>query len=330
MKKNNKNTIITVITASLLLLATGCSQAAETVDIIVTDTTSDSSVTTVNTEAETSAATAARTTAAQTTTAVQTTTTVTTVPDTEAQPVTVQTEAAPAPVITTTTTAAPVITTTTTTVTTVVTTITQSNDSNSKYNQALEIAKEAVNAVRELTGTEKSLYQIEVATSMVANYVTNNVVYSDTDPDDWTAYGVFIAHRASCQGAADALGMVLTELGYQWEHINKNLYTHQWLKVYYNYSATIGRAEGYGINGLSDLKLIEPLVTATVSGSYVYADGSRYNGWIGIGSFKDGFDTSPVLYEGKDGWILYYENFNSSVNGTIPYYYGNFDIAYDN
>ncbi len=117
MKKNNKNTIITVITASLLLLATGCSQAAETVDIIVSDTTSDSSVTTINTEAETSAATAARATAAQTITAAQTTTAVTAVPVTEAQSVTVQTEAAPAPV-TNPTTAAPVAVTPKTTTTT--------------------------------------------------------------------------------------------------------------------------------------------------------------------------------------------------------------------
>lgn len=123
MKKNNKNTIISAITASLLLITTGCSQAAETSGIIITDATSDSSVTAISTEsteAETSAETAARTTAEQTTTAAHTTTAVvTTVPATEAQHITVQTEAAPAPVITTTTTAAPVVippkTTTTTT-----------------------------------------------------------------------------------------------------------------------------------------------------------------------------------------------------------------------
>lgn len=118
MKKNNKNTIITVITASLLLLATGCSQAAETVDIIVTDPTYESSVTTINTEAETSVETTVQTTAAHTTTAAQTTAAVTTVPVTEAQPVTVQTEAAPVPVSTTTTKAAPAATKTTTTTTT--------------------------------------------------------------------------------------------------------------------------------------------------------------------------------------------------------------------
>lgn len=111
MKKNNRNTTISVITASLLLLTTGCSQAAETVDIIATDPTFESSVTTINTEAETTAQ-----TTAQIITAAQTTV-ITTIPVTEAPPVTVQTEAAPVPVITTTTKTAPAPTKTTTTTT---------------------------------------------------------------------------------------------------------------------------------------------------------------------------------------------------------------------
>lgn len=114
MKKNNRNIIISVITATLLLISTGCSQSAEVVNVIPDSTF----VTTINTEAEASAATTVQTTAAQSTTAAQTTTAVTAIPVTEAQPVTVQTEAAPAPVIGATTKAAPIVTTTKTTTTT--------------------------------------------------------------------------------------------------------------------------------------------------------------------------------------------------------------------
>lgn len=119
MKKNNRNTILTVITASLLLLATGCSQSAETVNVAPDITTTDSTtVTTINTEAETPKETTAVTTAqttAQITTAAATTV-ITTAHVTEAQSVTAQKEVQEAPVITTTTTtAAPVVTTTTTT-----------------------------------------------------------------------------------------------------------------------------------------------------------------------------------------------------------------------
>ncbi len=119
MKKNNKNTILTLITASLLLLATGCSQSAETVNVTPDITTDSTTVTTINTEAETpketTTVTAAQTTAQITTAAA--TTVITTAPVTEAQPVTKQTEVQEAPVITTTTTAkaAPVVITTTTT-----------------------------------------------------------------------------------------------------------------------------------------------------------------------------------------------------------------------
>lgn len=121
MKKNNKNTILTVITASLLLLATGCSQFVEVANIEPDITTDSIAVTTINTEAETpketTAVTAAQTTAQITTAAA--TTVITTAPVTETQPVTKQTEVQEAPVITTTTTtkAAPVVTTTTTTTT---------------------------------------------------------------------------------------------------------------------------------------------------------------------------------------------------------------------
>lgn len=118
MKKNNRTIITTIITASLLLISTGCSQSAEVVNITPDITTDSTAVTTINAEAEKPKTTTAVTTAAQTTahtTTAAETTAITTVPVTEAPPATKQTEA-PAPVKTTATTkTAPVVTTTTTT-----------------------------------------------------------------------------------------------------------------------------------------------------------------------------------------------------------------------
>ncbi len=45
------------------------------------------------------------------------------------------------------------------------------------------------------------------------------------------AYGVFIAGEFSCAGATRALGMVLSCMGYEWEHVNENQWTHQWCRV---------------------------------------------------------------------------------------------------
>ncbi len=276
MKKNNRTIITTIITASLLLISTECSQPAEVVKTpdIITDSTA---VTTINTEAEkpkttTAATTAAQTTAhttTQTTTAAETTV-ITTAPVTEAPPVTKQTEA-PAPVITTTTTkkAAPVVTTTTTTAAPVVTTTTPEINNNYKYEQSLKVAEELAEFVKETAGNKKSLKQIACAAEAVYYNFYQYCEYSQSEEDDWTAYGVFITHKASCQGAADALGMVLNILGYKWEHINKNLYTHQWCKVYFEYSQEVETKEGE---------------TKTITDSVVYADASvPIQALIGIG-----------------------------------------------
>ena len=112
MKHSNKK-ILTFVTVSLLLLTTGCSQSPEVVNI----TTDSTTVTTINTEAETPKETTTVTTS-QTTVPITTaaaTTIITTVPATETQPITQHTEIQEAPVITTTTTKAPPVVTTTTT-----------------------------------------------------------------------------------------------------------------------------------------------------------------------------------------------------------------------
>lgn len=138
----------------------------------------------------------------------------------------------------------------------------------SKYEQALKIANEVADFVKETAGPEKSLKQISCAAEVISFYFYRYCAYSET-ADALTAYGVFIANKASCQGAADALGMVLDLLGYKWEHINKSQHTHQWCDVYFEYSQEVITREGE---------------TITIKGTIVHADASVPLGaYIGLG-----------------------------------------------
>lgn len=44
-------------------------------------------------------------------------------------------------------------------------------------------------------------------------------------------YGFFVRKCASCAGCARATGFCLNMLGYQYEHVNENQYSHQWARV---------------------------------------------------------------------------------------------------
>lgn len=46
-----------------------------------------------------------------------------------------------------------------------------------------------------------------------------------------TPFGVFVKGEYSCAGATRALGLALTCMGYEWQHINENQYSHQWLEL---------------------------------------------------------------------------------------------------
>ena len=44
-------------------------------------------------------------------------------------------------------------------------------------------------------------------------------------------YGYFIKKCASCAGCTRATGLCLNMLGYKYEHVNENQYSHQWARV---------------------------------------------------------------------------------------------------
>ncbi len=98
---------------------------------------------------------------------------------------------------------------------------------------AKSIAKEIAKEVISEAGSEHSAQQLIVATQKTHDriYEPYGFIHTEDDPQDWTAYSLFVAHRGSCAGHTRALGLVLDELGYEWEHINEDQWTHQFCKV---------------------------------------------------------------------------------------------------
>ena len=92
--------------------------------------------------------------------------------------------------------------------------------------QARVIAKQIASQCTEGTQLER----VEKASSIVYGYYARGV-HKETGTDYRTAYGVFIKGEASCAGCCRALGMVLSEMGISYKHINENQWTHQWLEL---------------------------------------------------------------------------------------------------
>lgn len=79
------------------------------------------------------------------------------------------------------------------------------------------------------------------AAYMVSEYC-NQATYTTEGSDYSTAYGVFIKGEYSCAGATRALGLVLECMGYRWEHVNENQWTHQWCRL--TMDGQVGYADG--------------------------------------------------------------------------------------
>lgn len=95
-----------------------------------------------------------------------------------------------------------------------------------KEAQARVVAKQIAS---QCTGSTQ-LERVEKASRAVYGYYIRGV-HKETGTDYRTAYGVFIKGEASCAGCCRALGMVLSEMGIPYKHINENQWTHQWLEL---------------------------------------------------------------------------------------------------
>ena len=104
------------------------------------------------------------------------------------------------------------------------------------YDVALKIAQKVT-----ATSLDNKLKQLSI---LLRQYYEDNVTYSTESPHFLDAYGFFITNKASCQGAACATGLVLNILGIDYEHINHNLWEHQWCRV--NVNGTYWIVDPYG------------------------------------------------------------------------------------
>ena len=138
----------------------------------------------------------------------------------------------------------------------------------SKEEQARKIAQKIADEAIAKYGKEQSADQLYYVTERVYDYY-KQCVYSQDDSDDWTAYGVFIAKKASCAGSTRALGMVLDCLGYKWEHINENEWTHQWCRVYLNCKSI------YVEDGEKTIHNVTQVEADAFDGSIMYYDKSK-------------------------------------------------------
>ena len=85
---------------------------------------------------------------------------------------------------------------------------------------------------------------------VVAAYCDNCIYGSDTNKYYRSPYGVFVAGVYTCAGTTRALGRVLDYMGYSWQHVNENKWSHQWCIVTMDgqagYADGMGGIAGYG------------------------------------------------------------------------------------
>lgn len=90
--------------------------------------------------------------------------------------------------------------------------------------------KKALAIVRPLGDLKKKDQLVGVA-SRLRDLFDSGMKYSMTAKHYNDPYGYFIKKTASCAGCARATGLCLNILGYNYEHVNENKYSHQWARV---------------------------------------------------------------------------------------------------
>lgn len=91
------------------------------------------------------------------------------------------------------------------------------------YNEALKIVQPLVGLDRET--------QFNSITSTLRARFDSSMTYSTSSAHYNDAYGYLILGSASCAGSARTTGLCLNMLGYSYEHVNENQWSHQWCRV---------------------------------------------------------------------------------------------------
>lgn len=111
-----------------------------------------------------------------------------------------------------------------------------------KLAQATAVAQRIADEINANFQGTTDLDKITAAAQEVAEYCSQ-AKYTTEGEDYSQAYGVFVKGEYSCAGATRALGLVLDCLGYDWEHVNENQWTHQWCKIT-SMDGQVGWADG--------------------------------------------------------------------------------------
>ena len=114
---------------------------------------------------------------------------------------------------------------------------------------ARQYAQSIADRVMNDPACKTDLDRVAMAARIVNQYVAWGV-YSTHHVDYNKPYGTFVAGFSSCAGSTKAMGLVLECMGFEWEHVNENEWTHQWCIVY-DMDGQTGFADGstYGIAG---------------------------------------------------------------------------------
>lgn len=89
---------------------------------------------------------------------------------------------------------------------------------------------EALKIVQPLVGLDRET-QFNSITSTLRARFDSSMTYSTSSSHYNDAYGYLILGSASCAGSARTTGLCLNMLGYSYEHVNENQWSHQWCRV---------------------------------------------------------------------------------------------------
>ncbi len=118
----------------------------------------------------------------------------------------------------------------------------QKSASNAQMQEAYDAA---LKIVKPLANLSKEAQLIGIAVGIRAMFDDGGGQYNDSDAHYNDPYGFFVLRAASCAGCTRATGMCLGMLGFQWEHVNENQWTHQWARV--NLNGTYWICDGFGL-----------------------------------------------------------------------------------
>ena len=113
--------------------------------------------------------------------------------------------------------------------------------------QADAVAQRVAAYVLSNKNLKSDLDKVDVAAWVIYyNYIMQEEYGVDENKYYRSPYGVFVSGNNTCAGGTRALGRVLDYLGYDWEHVNENQWSHQWCRLVMDGQVGYGDCMGFG------------------------------------------------------------------------------------